>query len=140
MPEFAKSKLGRKAFIVPPGGGRRYPMGPLTAVFKADLGETAELYSVSEWWLEPRTGGPTPHQHEDEHIFYVLEGTLSVSLDGAWSEASAGAYIVIPGGVLHTFENRSGARAGFISFNTPGGFEERMAHIAPAMAAADLSL
>lgn len=130
----------REARIVPPGGGRVYPMGRLTAVFKADLGETDEAYSISEWWLAPRTGGPTPHQHPEDHVYYVIEGCLSVSLDGVWSEASAGAYILIPGGTLHTFENRSAARAGFITFNTPGGFETHMADIAPALAAADLSL
>ena len=63
-----------------------------------------------------------------------------MSLDGVWSEARAGAYILIPGETLHTFENRSDARAGFITFNTPGGFETHMADIAPALAAADLSL
>jgi hypothetical protein len=33
---------------------------------------------------------------------------------------------VIPGGTPHDFENRAASRAGFISINVPGGFENMM--------------
>ena len=131
----------RKAMIVPPEAGRAYPMGRMRAVFKADGAESRGLYSVSEWWLEPRTRGPgAPHAHTEDHVFYVIAGTVSLCLDGTWSEAAAGSYAIIPGGTPHTFENRGTERAGFISFNTPGGFEERMADIAAALSAEDLAL
>ena len=39
-----------------PGEGRSYPMGRISAVFKADGDETRKGYSISEWWLEPHTG------------------------------------------------------------------------------------
>jgi len=48
----------RKAIVLAPGQGREYPMGRISAVFKADEEETQSRYSVSEWWLEPRTQGP----------------------------------------------------------------------------------
>jgi hypothetical protein len=35
----------------------------MRAVFRADGGETADTYSISEWWLEPGTPGPGPHSH-----------------------------------------------------------------------------
>jgi hypothetical protein len=47
----------RKPKIIEPGQGRVYPMGKMTAVFKADGPETLDAYSISEWWLEPRTYG-----------------------------------------------------------------------------------
>lgn len=47
-----------KVIVVPAGEGRSYPMGRITAVFKADGEETGKRYSVSEWWLEPNTQGP----------------------------------------------------------------------------------
>lgn len=130
----------RRPAILPPGQGRAYPMGRMGAVFKADGAETAGAYSVSEWWLEPRTRGPGAHAHDDDHVYYVIAGTLSVALDGAWSDAAAGSYILIPGGTLHDFQNRGEAPAGFISFNAPGGFEEKMEAIQPALAAEDLRL
>ena len=48
----------RKAVVLGPGQGRTYAMGRISAVFKADEAETLSRYSVSEWWLEPRTQGP----------------------------------------------------------------------------------
>jgi len=43
----------RKAtsILLRPGESRSYPMGRISAVFKADGDETAERYSISEWWL-----------------------------------------------------------------------------------------
>lgn len=137
MPQAAD---GRKPFVLSPGQGRVYEMGRLRAVFKADGDETADRCSVSEWWLEPRTGGPTLHAHGEDHVYYVLAGTLSLNLDGVWSHLAPGSYALIPGGTPHTFENQGPQPSGFISFNTPGGFEPRMADIAPALAAEDLRL
>jgi quercetin dioxygenase-like cupin family protein len=131
----------RRPIVIPPGEGRAYPMGRLRAVFKADGEETAGRYSVSEWWLEPRTRGPGGmHAHEEDHLFYVLAGTVSLCLDGAWTDAAQGTYAVIPGGAPHTFENRGDVLAGFMSFNAPGGFEARMPDIAEALSAEDLRL
>jgi quercetin dioxygenase-like cupin family protein len=130
----------RKPIILHPEQGRTYEMGRMRAIFKADGGESAGRYSVSEWWLEPGTRGPGVHSHEEDHVYYVIAGTLNVRLNDDWSEASAGTYILIPGGTPHDFENRSSARAGFITFNSPGGFEERMPDIASFLAAADLRL
>ena len=130
----------RKAIIVPPGEGRAYPMGRISAVFKVDLDETANAYSLSEWWLEPRTRGPGAHAHDEDHVYYVIEGVVSVGIDGQWSDAARGSYIQIPGGTPHDFENRGTVRAGFMSLNVPGGFEARMADIAPALAGEDLRM
>jgi mannose-6-phosphate isomerase-like protein (cupin superfamily) len=116
----------RQPLIIAPGGGRHYSMGRMSAVFKADNAETQSGYSISEWWLEPNTRGPGTHAHSDEHVFYVIEGTVSVQVAGQWTDAARGAYIVLPGGTPHDFENRGVTRAGFISINVPGGFENMM--------------
>lgn len=127
--------MSRKPFVVAPGEGRAYPMGRMQAIFKADGDETGGACSVSEWWLDPNTEGPPVHDHPDDHVFYVVDGTMSFCVDGDWFDASRGAYLVIPGGTPHGFENRSDARAGFISFNTPGGFERQAQPIADWFAA-----
>jgi hypothetical protein len=48
--------------LVLAGEGRSYPMDHISAVFKADGAETAGLYSISEWWLDPHREdrAPTP--------------------------------------------------------------------------------
>src|SRR5277367_7093132 len=99
-------KAMRKPIVVPPEEGRDYPMGQIRAVFKADTDETVGRYSVSEWWLDPRTRGPHVHQHPEDHVFYVIAGTLSVRLNEDWRDAARGSYVIIPGGTPHTFENR----------------------------------
>ena len=101
----------RKAIVLAPGQGRAYPMGRISAVFKADEDETASRYSVSEWWLEPRTQGPGAHSHAEDDLFYVLEGIMSIRVGEQWFECPKGSFVLLPGGVPHDFENRGGVRA-----------------------------
>jgi mannose-6-phosphate isomerase-like protein (cupin superfamily) len=127
------SPMRRDGIVLAAGEGRAYPMGRLAAVFKADGAETAGLYSISEWWLDPHTPGPGPHAHPEDDVFYVIEGTVSFLMDESWVDASKGAFVLAPGGVTHDFENRSDARAGFVNFSAPGDFEPRMPEIAGSL-------
>jgi quercetin dioxygenase-like cupin family protein len=105
--------------------GRRYDMGRIQAVFKADEGETANAYSISEWWLEPHCAGPGAHQHPEDDVFFVIEGTMSIFVGDTWHDAPVGSFVLVPGGVRHDFENRSDARAGLLNFS-PSVFEPAM--------------
>ncbi len=120
----------RVPVFLPPGGGRDYPMGRIRALFKADGDETGGAYSISEWWLEPHTQGPGAHSHEEDDVFFVIEGTMTFLLGDRWLEAPAGSFLIAPGGMTHDFQNRSSARAGLLNFSTPGGFEPNMPAIA----------
>ena len=120
----------RSAVILAPGEGRPYPMGRISAVFKADGAETDSRYSISEWWLEPHTKGPGPHSHTEDDIFYVLEGTMSILVAGEWTHAPKGSFVLVPGGVTHDFENRGDMRAGVLNLSIPGPFEPAMPDIA----------
>ena len=114
----------RQAIVLEPGAGRSYPMGRISAVFKADGAESASRYSISEWWLEPNCKGPGAHSHQEDDVFYVLEGTMSLLVEGQWVDAKKGSFVLIPGGSVHDFENRSNKRAGVLNFSAPGDFEE----------------
>ena len=119
--------MGARATIVlGPGDGRSYAMGRIRAVFKADGIETADRYSVSEWWLEPHTQGPGPHSHPEDDLFYVVTGTMSFLVDGAWIDAPTGSFVLVPADATHDFENRGDVRAGVLNFSAPGGFESHM--------------
>jgi len=124
------SSTKRAGIVLPPGGGRSYPMGRITAVFKADGDETQNGYSISEWWLEPHTQGPGAHFHAEDDIFYVIEGTMSVLVGDRWIDAPKRSFVLAPGGVTHDFENRSSSRAGVLNFSIPGDFEKHMPAIA----------
>lgn len=116
----------RKPIVLPPGGGRIYPMGRIQAIFKADVSESDGRYSISEWWLEPRTKGPGAHSHDEDDVFYVIAGTMSFLIDTEWLDADAGSFVLIPAGTRHDFENRGAVRSGVLNISTPGGFEPHM--------------
>jgi mannose-6-phosphate isomerase-like protein (cupin superfamily) len=116
----------RTPVVLAPGEGRSYAMGGMSAVFKADGQETSRGYSISEWWLEPKTQGPGPHSHPEDDVFYVIEGTMSVLVADTWVDAPRGSFVLVPAGVTHDFENRSAARAGVLNFSYPGDFEQHM--------------
>jgi mannose-6-phosphate isomerase-like protein (cupin superfamily) len=120
----------RPAVVLSPNEGRSYSMGRISAVFKADGAETAERYSISEWWLEPHTQGPGAHAHAEDDIFYVIEGTMSVLVGDHWIDASRGSFVLVPGGMVHDFQNRGESRAGVLNVSVPGAFEEDMPAIA----------
>lgn len=102
-------------------------MGKLESVFKADGDETAQRFSVSEWWLEAGGKGPGAHSHEDnDEVFYVLQGTAWFFVGDDWVEAFEGAFLMIPAGTTHDFENRGDRRTGIVNVFIPGGFERNM--------------
>ena len=114
-------------------------MGRISAVFKADGAETGQLYSISEWWLDPHTKGPGAHAHPEDDVFYVLAGTMSVLVGTEWIEATTGSFVVVPGHVTHDFENRGPERAGVLNISAPGNFEQHMPSILPAIRAPEVS-
>ena len=116
----------RTPIVLLPGEGRTYGMGRIRAVFKADGTETVGGYSISEWWLEPNTKGPGAHAHEEDDVFYILEGTLSVLIGDEWVEAPKGSFVLVPADTTHDFENRGSIRAGMLNFSCPGNFEQHM--------------
>lgn len=124
-----KKKPASQVVVLKPGQGRTYEMGGMTAVFKADEAETGHQYSISEWWLEPHTQGPGMHAHEEDDVFYVLDGVMSFYIDEKWIDAPKGSFVIAPGGTEHDFQNRTDVRAGALNLSIPGGFEENMPDI-----------
>ena len=123
-------KLPDGAIFLPPNQGRHYNLGKMQAIFKADVEETKERYSISEWWLEPYSEGPGAHSHQkNQDIFYVLEGTATIFIGEEWITASKGALILIPENTVHDFANRTDSKIGLLNFFIPGGFERNMPSI-----------
>lgn len=101
--------------ILKSGEGRIYNCGTMTAVFKADENKTSEKYSISQWWLEPNSSGPSAHQHEDnEEVFYGLEGVTSLLVGENWIDVEKGTFLKIPAKTIHDFENRSDNKSGVL--------------------------
>ncbi len=108
----------------------------MRAVFKADGAETNDVYSISEWTLEPGCAGPGAHTHDaNDDIFYVLEGTVSFLLDGDRIDAGTGCFVRVPPGVEHDYGNQTGETARMLNIYIPGGFEAEMGPIVAWFAA-----
>lgn len=119
--------MPRLPIVLEPGAGRRYDMGAMQAVFKADGAETASAYAISEWRMESGAPGPGAHSHEDnDDLFYVLEGTASILIGDDWITARAGAFVCAPAGTPHDFANHSDAPMRLLNIYVPGGFEDDM--------------
>ncbi|MDP4501504.1 cupin domain-containing protein [Nonomuraea turcica] len=94
---------------------------------EALLGQTAGRmegsFLVAEWSDPGSTPGyiAPPHRHlRDDEIWYVLEGTLRFRLGDDEVEAEAGAAVVGPAGVPHTFWNPSRSPARYLVVMSPG--------------------
>lgn len=123
-------KTERDVLHLPPLAGRYYALGRMSAIFKADEGETGSRYSVSEWWLEPGSDGPGAHSHEaNDELFYVISGIASILTGDTWLEAPTGTFLRIPATVVHDFANRTDERVGLLNVFLPGGFERNMPEI-----------
>lgn len=68
--------------------------------------ETNHTYAVFEENVPP-LGGPPPHMHPDEEIFYVLEGAFEFVLHDVTTpfKAKAGSVVHVPSMALHAFKN-----------------------------------
>ncbi len=60
------------------------------------------------------------HRHlADDEAWYVLEGALGFVRGDERLEARAGAAVLVPAGVVHTFWNASGEKARYLLVMTP---------------------
>jgi len=83
-----------------------------------------DALSVIEITSFPQNG-PPPHIHlREDESFWVLEGQFSVLLGQRTIAASAGAFVHVPRGTLHTIKNTGSTPGKVIVLLTPGGFEK----------------
>lgn len=115
------------ATIYRPGEGEQIGAGPSAVTIKATAEDTAGALYLGETRLEPGCPGPLLHRHRHLHdMFYVLDGSLSVTVGDETLELEAGSFACLPPGTPHTFANTSGQPVRFLNFNTPAGWEHYM--------------
>lgn len=98
-------------------------LGTLSMI-KASKESTDGHMAVVEMLAPPGFGSPLHvHRREDEW-FYVMEGALTVWVDGEASEVPAGSFAYGPRDLPHTFVVSSPAPARFLLGAEPSGFED----------------
>ncbi|NOG73641.1 cupin domain-containing protein [Roseicella sp. DB1501] len=96
-------------------------VGPLELRFlrtKHDTGGSLDLFEMT---VPPSGRMPVPHHHRDwDETIYGLTGTVTFTVNGAPQPVGPGESLFIPRGVVHGFDNRSGAVATCLCVLTPG--------------------
>ncbi|MDQ4127485.1 MAG: cupin domain-containing protein [Actinomycetota bacterium] len=114
---------GQEALHVPAGGGKSLRIMGNRVEIKAASENTEDAFAVLEYRLAPETPGPPPHLHRrTDEAFYVLEGELTFHLDDRSIKAGPGAFVLVPHGVVHTFENAADSEVRFLEIVAPGTF------------------
>ena len=93
--------------VCPPGGGKTIRFSPGSQLEYKVLGEeTNGAYALLEGTVPPGNSRIEPHvHHNEEEAFYVLEGEALLQLGTRSVRATAGTFVLIPRGVVHSHRN-----------------------------------
>jgi quercetin dioxygenase-like cupin family protein len=72
----------------------------------------------------PVGAGAPPHDHDFGESYYVLAGSLTLTVDGQQVVLGAGEFVHIPGGAVHGWKATSDAPAQFLVLQSPGDADE----------------
>ena len=85
--------------------------------------QSAGRYALIDMFVPPG-GGPPPHRHDFEEMFYVLEGSVEVMFRGERLAAHAGETVSIPANAPHAFKNVSSNPARLLCTVSPAGEDD----------------
>jgi len=85
--------------------------------------DTAGRYALIEMHVPPG-GGPPPHRHDFEELFYVLDGEIEITFRGVPAVAHTGETVAIPANAPHAFRNATDQPARLLCMVSPAGLEE----------------
>jgi quercetin dioxygenase-like cupin family protein len=74
--------------------------------------------------VAPRGVGAPPHDHDFDESYYVLSGSLSLTVDGREVVLDAGDFVHIPGGTVHGFKATADAPTQFLILQSPGDADD----------------
>lgn len=118
--------------VHPRGGGEVVADGPERRV-EIDVGLTEIVATRSRY--APGESGPGPHVHrEHADCFLVLDGELVFEVGPEPRRrvtGRAGAFVLVPPDVVHTFRNEGPGDARFVNVHAPGaGFDDHLRALA----------
>jgi mannose-6-phosphate isomerase-like protein (cupin superfamily) len=107
--------------IVPPGGGEQLTVRDGSSLqFKAVAASTGGAFSLHERRVPAGGRRPPAHVHPDRtEAFWVLDGAAEFELDGELVTAVAGSFVLVPGGVVHTFGATAAESAHVLVLHAP---------------------
>lgn len=98
--------------------------------------QTGGHYSLM-WQLCPKGSGPSPHYHDQDEQFYILDGQITYLAGDQTLVATAGTFVLVPQGMVHSFRVDS-ETATILNSYTPAGFEQVIIELGESAAARTL--
>lgn len=133
----AKPVMGSKAFDWEKMATKPTPFGEVRSVCRAPTATLDELsYHITT--LDRGQTSHPPHQHPDEELLIVKEGTVEALVAGEWVRLGPGSVIFQAANIEHAIRNAGEGRSTYhvIKWNSPGMLAQRAAAKAAAQAAA----
>jgi quercetin dioxygenase-like cupin family protein len=91
-----------KPYVLAAGEGRAYEWHDVVFIMKAAAAETGGAVAIWEVTTRP---GEEPHQHvhEEDEIFYLLSGSMTVRCGAESFEVIDGGFAFLPRGIPHDY-------------------------------------
>ena len=124
-------------------GRTERPLNILGAEMLAKLmsEDTDGAVAIFQQNVPPMAGPPLDRHSREDEWFYVLDGQITVQIDGQQIILRKGGSAFAPRGTAHTYQNFGSAPTGTLVLFTPGGFQrffEQLTQLNPGLPAADL--
>jgi quercetin dioxygenase-like cupin family protein len=114
----------RQVQYVPAGTGQTYrsPIDEITFLITGE--QTGGAFFMAAVSVPPGGANPPHIHHREEESFYLQQGALTIQVGGKTLNASAGDFIRLPRGVVHSFENTGNVDAKVLLGVAPAGLEK----------------
>lgn len=114
-----------EGYVLGPGEGERLSAVGVEMTFKALGGDTDDEFIFVEYEAPPNFPGPPPHWHKEAiEAFYVVDGTVTLTIGDEEVKVGPGTTVYVPTGVVHSFANESDEPARFVFLAAPPGLDE----------------
>ena len=117
------------AMIVMPNQAKVYSQGLGQAHILVDGERSGGAWWLGEFREDPGFMTALHFHYQQDEQFFVLEGVLSVYVDGKWLDLEPGTVAVIPHGMHHAQGNMGKKPVRFLGSGNPAGFERFFAEL-----------
>jgi mannose-6-phosphate isomerase-like protein (cupin superfamily) len=115
---------------VPAGEGKAFWVMTSLVTCKVGSQDTQGRYSLFESLDQPNSGPPMHVHHREDESYYILEGDYEIHREGeAPLRATAGAFVHVPRGTIHTYKNVAATPGRMVVMTTPAGLEGFFAEV-----------
>jgi len=114
------NEMRDRATVFEAGQGNLLSARGSAMFFKATRASTNGAFSLMERTLPPGGRKPPPHIHTNcEEAFYVLDGEVEFTLGKEVFLGRRDSFVLVPGGVAHTFGNAGATQARLLVIHAP---------------------